>query len=58
VTTSRCVFGGGDGISRGRHAIVLKRSIATDLLAAVEQVQAGQRYVSPALNGDFVTWLS
>ena len=34
----------------GAHAVVLKRSIATDLLPAVERVLKGERYVSPALD--------
>jgi two-component system secretion response regulator SsrB len=31
----------------GADAFVLKRSIATDLLAAIDAVQAGRSYVSP-----------
>jgi DNA-binding NarL/FixJ family response regulator len=31
----------------GADGFVLKRAIATDLLAAIDTVQAGQRYVSP-----------
>ncbi len=35
----------------GADAFVLKRAIATDLLAAVDAVQAGQTYVSPGAAG-------
>jgi two-component system secretion response regulator SsrB len=31
----------------GADAFVLKRALATDLLAAIDAVRAGQRYVSP-----------
>lgn len=34
-------------LEAGADAFVLKRAIATDLLAAVEAVQAGQTYCSP-----------
>jgi DNA-binding NarL/FixJ family response regulator len=33
----------------GASGFVLKRAIASDLLAAVDAVLAGQRYVSPAI---------
>ena len=33
----------------GAHAVVLKRSLATDLLPAVDALRAGQRYLSPGL---------
>lgn len=36
-------------LEAGADAFVLKRAIATDLLAASDAVQAGQRYVSPAV---------
>ena len=35
-------------LAAGADGVVLKRAIATDLLAAVDAVQAGNRYVSPA----------
>jgi two-component system secretion response regulator SsrB len=34
-------------LEAGADAFVLKRAIATDLLPAIDAVQAGQRYVSP-----------
>ncbi len=34
-------------IAAGANAFVLKRAIATDLLPAIDAVQAGRRYVSP-----------
>ena len=33
-------------LEAGAHAVVLKRSLATDLLPAVESLRAGLRYVS------------
>lgn len=33
-------------LEAGAHAVVLKRSLATDLLPAVESLHAGLRYVS------------
>src|SRR5450432_2148788 len=46
ASVSRSVLGvGADGF-------VLKSCIATDLLAAVDAVLAGQRYVSPKIAGD------
>ena len=33
----------------GAHGVVLKRCIATDLLAAIDAVAAGRTFVSPAL---------
>jgi DNA-binding NarL/FixJ family response regulator len=36
-------------LEAGAHGYVLKSSIATDLLAAVESVLAGRTYVSPAV---------
>jgi DNA-binding NarL/FixJ family response regulator len=36
-------------LDAGASAIVLKRAIATDLLPAVEAVQAGHRFVSPGV---------
>ena len=33
----------------GAHGIVLKRSIGTELLSAVDEVLAGRRYVSPGM---------
>lgn len=36
-------------LDAGADAFVLKRAIATDLLAAIDAVQAGLRYVSPAV---------
>ena len=42
AVTSAVVAAGADGV-------VLKRSIATDLLPAVDAILAGQRYVSPAV---------
>jgi DNA-binding NarL/FixJ family response regulator len=36
-------------LEAGADAFVLKRAIATDLLAASDAVQAGQRYVSPGV---------
>ena len=38
-------------IAAGADGVVLKRSIATDLLAAIESLLAGSRYVSPAMAG-------
>ena len=38
-------------LEAGADAFVLKRSIATDLLAAIDAVRAGQRYVSPGGEG-------
>ena len=35
-------------LAAGADAFVLKRAIATDLLPAIDAVQSGQRYVSPA----------
>lgn len=34
-------------LAAGADAVVLKRCLATDLLAAVDAVLAGQRYISP-----------
>jgi DNA-binding NarL/FixJ family response regulator len=34
-------------MAAGADAVVLKRAIATDLLAAVEAIVAGRHYVSP-----------
>ena len=39
----------GSALSAGAHAIVLKRSLATDLMPAVDAVLAGQVYVSPEI---------
>lgn len=36
----------------GADAFVLKRAIATDLLAAIDAVQAGKTYVSPSTSRD------
>ena len=36
-------------LTAGAHAVVLKRSLATDLLPAVDALRAGQRYLSPGL---------
>ena len=36
-------------LDAGANALVLKRAIATDLLPAIEAVQAGRGYVSPAV---------
>lgn len=36
-------------LTAGADAVVLKRSIATDLLPAVDAVLAGKRFVSPAV---------
>lgn len=36
-------------LDAGVHGVVLTRSIATDLLVAVWEVLAGQRYISPAI---------
>jgi len=36
-------------LDAGADAFVVKRAIATDLLAAVDAVLAGQRYVSPTV---------
>jgi DNA-binding NarL/FixJ family response regulator len=38
-------------LEAGAHAFVLKRSIATDLLAAIDAVKAGESYVSPTSGG-------
>jgi DNA-binding NarL/FixJ family response regulator len=35
----------------GARATVLKRSIVTDLLQAVEEIRAGRSYISPAMRG-------
>lgn len=35
-------------IAAGADGVVLKRSLATDLLPAVDALLAGQRYISPA----------
>ena len=40
-------------IAAGADGIVLKRSIATDLLSAIESLQGGSRYVSPAIASAF-----
>ena len=37
------------GIDAGANGVVLKRAIATDLLAAVEAVLGGERFISPAI---------
>lgn len=34
----------------GAHGVVLKRCIATDLLAAIDEVRAGRKFVSPGLS--------
>ena len=34
----------------GAHGVVLKRAIATDLLAAIDEVREGRQYVSPGLH--------
>lgn len=34
----------------GADAVVLKRTLGTDLLAAVDALRAGQRYLSPGLS--------
>jgi DNA-binding NarL/FixJ family response regulator len=39
-------------LAAGADAFVLIRSIATDLLPAVDSILAGQRYVSPSLGND------
>ena len=36
-------------MAAGAHAFVLKRSIVTDLLPAIDAVQAGQSFVSPEI---------
>jgi DNA-binding NarL/FixJ family response regulator len=36
-------------LAAGADAVVLKRSLATDLLAAVDALRAGKRYLSPGL---------
>ena len=36
-------------LEAGANAFVLKRAIATDLLPAIEAVQAGKRFVSPGV---------
>ncbi|RZU02421.1 response regulator [Rivibacter subsaxonicus] len=36
-------------LAAGAHAVVLKRSLATDLMPAVDAVLAGQRFVSPEI---------
>jgi len=41
----------GAALEAGADAFVLKRSIATDLLPAIDAVQAGQGYVSPGAAG-------
>jgi DNA-binding NarL/FixJ family response regulator len=38
-------------LEAGADAFVLKRSIATDLLPAIDDVQAGRSYVSPGIEG-------
>jgi DNA-binding NarL/FixJ family response regulator len=38
-------------LEAGAHAFVLKRAIATDLLSAIDAVQAGRSYVSPGGGG-------
>jgi DNA-binding NarL/FixJ family response regulator len=40
-------------IAAGADGIVLKRSIATDLLPAIESLLGGSRYVSPAIASAF-----
>jgi DNA-binding NarL/FixJ family response regulator len=37
-------------LAAGAHAVVLKRTIATDLLPAVDALLAGKRYVSPDIS--------
>lgn len=38
-------------LKAGAHGFVLKRSIATDLMAAIDAVQSGESYVSPGSEG-------
>src|SRR5262245_55801867 len=38
-------------MNAGAHGVVLKRSIATDLLQAVEELRAGRTYLSPGIGG-------
>ncbi len=39
-------------IAAGADGVVLKRALATDLLAAIEALLGGGRFVSPAIRGD------
>ena len=39
----------GAALVAGAHAVVLKRSLATDLMPAVDAVLAGQVYISPGI---------
>jgi len=40
----------GDRVRIGANAVVLKRSLATDLMRAVDALLAGQRYLSPEIS--------
>jgi two-component system response regulator NreC len=47
-----------DALRAGATAYVLKESLSEDFVYAIQQAARGQRYLSPALSRQVITWLA